>query len=198
MKDAIAQGLHAAYELTDRMRSSNELMVTIEVIADRVIEAYRRQNKVLVAGNGGSAAHAQHIAGELVSRLAFDRAPLAAVALTVDSSVLTAISNDYGYEEIFGRQIAGLGRAEDVFIALSTSGRSPNILRALTEARRRQLVCVGFTGRGGGDMPELCDLCLKIPSDDTPSIQEGHILCAHIICGLVERALFVPPAPRGG
>jgi D-sedoheptulose 7-phosphate isomerase len=198
VKDAIAEGLLAAHKTLDRMRSSDELAVTMAAIAQRCIEAYRRQNKVLVAGNGGSAAHAQHIAGELVSRLAFDRAPLAAIALTVDTSVLTAIGNDYGYEVIFERQIAGLGREQDVFIALSTSGRSRNILRALTEARRRRLVCIGFTGSGGGDMPQLCDLCLEIPAEDTPSIQEGHILCAHIICGLVERALFALPAPRGG
>jgi D-sedoheptulose 7-phosphate isomerase len=190
LNDLIGRQLRAAAEMIDRIRSTTELIATIEAIAVRCIKAYRSQNKVLVAGNGGSAAHAQHIAGELVSKLAFDRPALAAVALTVDTSVLTAIGNDYGYDRIFERQIAGLGRPNDVFIALSTSGRSPNILRALVEARRRELVCVGFTGRSGGEMPPLCDFCLCVPADETPSIQESHILCAHIICGLIERALF--------
>jgi D-sedoheptulose 7-phosphate isomerase len=145
---------------------------------------------VLLAGNGGSAADAQHIAGELVSKLAFDRPALCVVALSVDTSVLTAIGNDYGYEKIFERQIAALGRSGDVFIGISTSGRSPNILRALTEARRNELVCIGFTGLTGGNMSGLCDVCLRIPSDETPKIQEGHIVSAHIICALIERGLF--------
>ncbi len=186
----IAREIDKTAAVLDQLRSSSEFAVAIESIAGRCIQAYRTLNKVLLAGNGGSAADAQHIAGELVSRLNFDRPALAAVALTVDTSVLTAIGNDYGYEKVFERQIAGFGRPGDVFIAISTSGRSPNILRALAEARRNRLVCVGFTGRSGGDMPGLCDVCLRIPSDETPKIQEGHIVSAHIICGLVERALF--------
>jgi D-sedoheptulose 7-phosphate isomerase len=163
---------------------------TIETIAERCIAALRSGNKILLAGNGGSAADAQHLAGEFVSKLAFDRPGLAALALTVDTSVLTAIGNDYGYEKLFARQIDALGREGDVFIAISTSGRSPNIKLALAEARRKGVLCVGFTGAKGGDMPELCDICLKIPSDETPKIQEGHIVSGHIICGLVERVMF--------
>ena len=146
--------------------------------------------KLLLAGNGGSAADAQHLAGEMLSRLNYDRAPAAALALTTDTSVLTAIGNDYGYDRLFERQILGLGRAGDVFIAISTSGRSPNILRALEAARERRIVTVGFTGRTGGEMPLHCDLCLRAPSDSTPLIQQVHITAGHIICGLVEERLF--------
>ncbi len=146
--------------------------------------------KLLLAGNGGSAADAQHLAGEMLSRLNYDRAPAAALALTTDTSVLTAIGNDYGYDRLFERQIIGLGNAGDVFIAISTSGRSPNILRAIDAARKQQIVTVGFTGRTGGEMPPRCDLCLRAPSDSTPLIQQIHITAGHIICGLVEERLF--------
>ena len=146
--------------------------------------------KLLLAGNGGSAADAQHLAGEMLSRLNYDRAPAAALALTTDTSVLTAIGNDYGYDRLFERQILGLGRAGDVFIAISTSGRSPNILRALEVARERRIITVGFTGRTGGEMRSRCDLCLRAPSDSTPLIQQIHITAGHIICGLVEERLF--------
>ena len=146
--------------------------------------------KLLLAGNGGSAADAQHLAGEIVSRMNYDRAPAAALALTTDTSVLTAIANDYGYERLFERQILGLGCPGDVFIAISTSGRSPNILRALDAAREQRIITVGFTGRTGGEMPSRCDLCLRAPSDSTPLIQQIHITAGHIICGLVEERLF--------
>lgn len=146
--------------------------------------------KLLLAGNGGSAADAQHIAGEMVSRLNYDRAPTAALALTTDTSVLTAIGNDYGYESLFERQILGLGCRGDVFVAISTSGRSPNILRAIEAARRKLLTVVGFTGRSGGEMALHCDICLHAPSDSTPLIQQIHIMAGHIIRGLVEEYLF--------
>ena len=146
--------------------------------------------KLLFAGNGGSAADAQHLAGEMLSRLNYDRAPAAALALTTDSSVLTAIGNDYGYDRLFERQILGLGCPGDVFIAISTSGRSPNILRAIDVARQQRIVTVGFTGMTGGEMPSRCDMCLRAPSDSTPLIQQIHITAGHIICGLVEERLF--------
>ena len=146
--------------------------------------------KLLLAGNGGSAADAQHLAGEMLSRLNYDRAPAAALALTTDTSVLTAIGNDYGYDRLFERQILGLGSPGDVFIAISTSGRSPNILRAIDAAREQRILTVGFTGRTGGEMPSRCDLCLRAPSDSTPLIQQIHITAGHIICGLVEERLF--------
>jgi D-sedoheptulose 7-phosphate isomerase len=159
-------------------------------MVDRVAGALAAGNKVLLAGNGGSAADAQHLAGEFLSRLNYDRAPLAAVALTTDSSVLTAIGNDYGYDRLFERQVVGLGRPGDVLIAISTSGRSPNILRAVRAARAAGLAAFGCTGRGGGDMAELCDLCLRAPADSTPLIQQLHITAGHILCGLVEERLF--------
>jgi D-sedoheptulose 7-phosphate isomerase len=150
----------------------------------------KQGGKLLLAGNGGSAADAQHIAGEFVSRFAFDRPGLPAVALTTDSSILTAIGNDYGYEKLFARQVQALGQKGDVFIAYSTSGKSPNILLALEEARSRGLVCVGLTGNRGGPMGEICHHLLEVPSSDTPKIQEGHLVLGHILCGLVENAIF--------
>jgi D-sedoheptulose 7-phosphate isomerase len=149
--------------------------------------------KLLLAGNGGSAADAQHLAGEMLSRLNYDRAPAAALALTTDTSVLTAIGNDYGYDRLFERQILAVGCPGDVFIAISTSGRSRNILRAIDAAREQRIVTVGLTGRTGGGMPSRCDLCLHAPTDSTPLIQQIHITAGHIICGLVEERLF----PRG-
>lgn len=163
---------------------------TIEEIARVIATALGNGGKLLLAGNGGSAADAQHIAGEMLSRFRHDRAPIAALALTTDSSVLTAIGNDYGYEALFERQILGLGFAGDVFIAISTSGRSPNILRAIDVARQKDIVAVGFTGRSGGEMASLCDLCLRAPSDFTPIIQQIHITAGHIICGLLENQVF--------
>jgi D-sedoheptulose 7-phosphate isomerase len=165
----------------------------IRDIVEVTATALDKGHKLLLAGNGGSAADAQHLAGEMLSRLNYDRAPAAAIALTTDTSVLTAIGNDYGYERLFERQILGLGRAGDVFIAISTSGRSANILRAIDAARQKQIVTVGLTGRTGGEMASRCDICLHAPSDSTPLIQQIHITAGHIICGLVEERLF----PRG-
>ena len=165
----------------------------VQDIVEVTANALGDGHKLLFAGNGGSAADAQHLAGEIVSRMNYDRAPAAALALTTDTSVLTAIGNDYAYDRLFERQILGLGCPGDVFIAISTSGRSANILRAIDAARERRIVTVGLTGRTGGEMPSRCDLCLRAPSDSTPLIQQMHITAGHIICGLVEERLF----PRG-
>jgi D-sedoheptulose 7-phosphate isomerase len=165
-------------------------VAAIRDIVEVTASAIANGRKLLLAGNGGSAADAQHLAGEIVSRMNYDRAPAAALALTTDSSVLTAIGNDYGYDRLFERQILGVGCPGDVFIAISTSGRSPNILRAMDAARERGIFTVGFTGRSGGEMASRCDLCLKAPSDSTPLIQQIHITAGHIICGLVEERLF--------
>ena len=162
-------------------------------MATACIAALRVGRKILFAGNGGSAADAQHLAGELVSRFNYDRPGLAAFALTTDTSVLTAIGNDYGYERLFARQVEAVGNPGDVFIGISTSGRSPNILKALQAARAKGLVTVGLTGRSGGAMREWCDHCLSSPSDATPRIQEGHIAIGHTLCWLIEREIF----PRG-
>ena len=166
---------------------------TIRDIVEVTATALDKGHKLLLAGNGGSAADAQHLAGEMLSRFHYDRAPAAAIALTTDTSVLTAIGNDYGYERLFERQILGLGCAGDVFVAISTSGRSANILRAIDAAKTKKIITVGLTGRTGGEMSSRCDICLHAPSDSTPLIQQIHITAGHIICGLVEERLF----PRG-
>jgi D-sedoheptulose 7-phosphate isomerase len=153
-------------------------------------EALRRGNKLLFAGNGGSAADAQHLAAELVVRFKRDRPGLPALALTVDSSVLTAIGNDYGFEQLFSRQVQALGQAGDVFIALSTSGNSANILAAVPAAKAVGIHVVGMTGAQGGLLVQLADLCLCMPSDDTPRIQEAHTFLGHILCDLLEQNLF--------
>ncbi|WP_026442577.1 D-sedoheptulose 7-phosphate isomerase [Pseudacidobacterium ailaaui] len=159
-------------------------------IANAITEAFRSGHKLLVAGNGGSAADAQHIAGEFISRLFFDRAPLPAIALTTDTSVLTAVGNDYGYEKVFERQVLGLGVPGDVFLGISTSGKSPNVLTALAAARSRGLKTIGFTGKQGGPMSGLCDILLAVPSQKTAIIQQIHLTAAHMVCGIVEAKIF--------
>ena len=157
-----------------------------------LVDALAAGGKVLVFGNGGSAADSQHIAAELVSRFRRERGALAAIALTTDTSILTAIGNDYGFDQVFARQVLACGRKGDVFIGLSTSGTSPNVLRAFEAARELGLVSIGFTGNRGGPMRELCDHLIEVPAADTPRIQEGHLVLGHILCGLVERARFGP------
>lgn len=157
--------------------------------AQLMIESLRSGGKVLFCGNGGSAADAQHLAAELLGRFFLERAPLPAVALSVNSSTVTAIGNDYGYETVFERQLRGLGRAGDVLIGLSTSGNSENVIRAFEAARRMDIRVIGLTGQGGGRMAALCDLCLEVPSRSTPRIQEMHIAVGHIMCELAEAAL---------
>lgn len=166
--------------------------------AERMLEAAQRcstalaaGNKVLLCGNGGSAADAQHIAAELIGRFIDDRRSLPAVALTTDTSALTAIANDYGYEQVFSRQIEGLAVPGDVLIAISTSGNSTNVNRAAVSARERQCEVIGLSGKSGGALAALCDTALVVPSDITARIQESHILIGHILCDLIEQSLFV-------
>jgi D-sedoheptulose 7-phosphate isomerase len=166
---------------------------TMTAMADSIVVALRAGRKLLIAGNGGSAGDAQHIAGEFISRLMYDRAPLAAIALTVDTSVITATGNDYGYEHIFERQVLGLGQPGDVFLGISTSGKSPNVIRAFDAARDQALISIGFCGAVGGPMRDRCQHLLEAPSSKTAIIQQIHIVAAHIVCALVERAMF----PRG-
>jgi D-sedoheptulose 7-phosphate isomerase len=177
-------------ETLDRAANDQALRTAVVTIADVIANAFRKGGKLLLAGNGGSAADAQHIAGEFLSRLNFDRNPLPAIALSTDTSVLTSIGNDYGYDKVFERQIRGLGRQGDVFIAISTSGRSANILTALQAARAIGMITIGFTGSADVPMRPLCDHCLSAPSKETPLIQQIHIVAAHAICGLVERNMF--------
>ena len=176
------------------MLADAALLARVEAAAEACIHAMKRGNKLLLAGNGGSAADAQHIAGEFVSRFAFDRPGLPAIALTTDTSILTAIGNDYGYDKLFARQVQAHAQKGDIFIAYSTSGKSPNVIAALQEAKNLGVVCVGMTGNRGGPMKELCDHYLDVPSADTPKIQEGHAVLGHFLCGLVVRALFKAPA----
>jgi D-sedoheptulose 7-phosphate isomerase len=159
-------------------------------MAGSVIGAMRRGGKLLVCGNGGSAGDAQHIAGEFISRLMYDRAPLPAIALTTDTSVITATANDYGFEHVFARQVLGLGQPGDILLGISTSGTSLNVLRAFGAAREKSILCLGFTGARGGSMDEVCDLLLKAPSTMVSVIQQIHIVAAHIVCAVVERAMF--------
>jgi len=189
--DLVTEHFRRSCETLSRAAEDPQLRAVIHAIANAITDAFRAGRKLLIAGNGGSAADAQHIAGEFLSRLNFDRSPLPAVALTTDSSVLTAIGNDYGFERTFERQVRGLGRQGDVFIAISTSGRSANIVAALKAAREGGLTTIGFTGVvPNGTMQPFCDFCLAAPSAETPLIQQIHIIAAHAICGLVEHSLF--------
>ncbi|WP_149867930.1 D-sedoheptulose 7-phosphate isomerase [Cellvibrio sp. PSBB023] len=172
------------------IQADKALLNQVVSCAETIVETLRNGGKVLIAGNGGSAADAQHIAGEFVSRFHYDRPGLASIALTTDTSILTAIGNDYGYERLFSRQVQALGREGDVFIGISTSGNSANVIAAFQEAQQLKLKTIGFTGLMGGKMADMCDITLRMPSKETPKIQEGHIAIGHIICGLVEAAMF--------
>jgi len=173
-----------------RAAQDRALQELIAAIAQTIESSMRAGGKLLIAGNGGSAADAQHLAAEFLSRYLVDRRPLPALALTTDSSVLTAVGNDYGFEHVFERQVRGLGRPGDVFLAISTSGRSPNILRALETAREIGLVTIGFSGGEETEMRGLCRFFLAAPSRETAIVQQIHIVAGHAICALVERAML--------
>ncbi len=190
MKNVIQNSFIGSQQMLERMMHDELLINNLEEIAKTSVDCLKNGGKILLAGNGGSAADAQHIAGELVSRFEFDRPGLPAIALTTDTSILTAIGNDYGYEKLFGRQVQALGNKGDIFIGFSTSGRSKNILNALEESRRKGLISVGFGGDAGGLLPDLCDHLLLVPAQTTPKIQEGHLILGHILCGLIESSLF--------
>ena len=190
MNSYITAQISEAQRVMGAMLVDVVLTKNVEAAANACIASLQDGGKILLAGNGGSAADAQHIAGEFVSRFAFDRPGLPAIALTTDTSILTAIGNDYGYEKLFSRQVQAHGNRGDVFIGYSTSGTSPNVLQAFAEARTRGLVCIGFSGNRTGPMVELCDYLLTVPSASTPKIQEGHLVLGHILCGLVEAAIF--------
>jgi D-sedoheptulose 7-phosphate isomerase len=188
-KDPIAAHLAISRDALERTTRDAGLIETARKIADVMTGALRSGHKLLIAGNGGSAADAQHIAAEIIGRYKQDRAAFAAIALTTDTSALTAIGNDYGFEQIFARQVEGLGRRGDVLLALSTSGRSANILAALKAARQQGMVTVGFTGAQGTAMGASCDHLLAAPSDDTAVIQQIHLAFAHGICDVIEQTL---------
>ena len=194
MEDRINQFVQGEFDKTlanfNAMAADAGLRGQIAGAVALCVDALRNGNKILFAGNGGSAADAQHWAGELVSRFYYDRPGLPAIALTTDTSILTAIGNDYGYDYTFARQVEALGQEGDVLVAISTSGRSKNILRALDAAEQKGVKVIGFTGAGGGDMAGRCAICFQVPSTETPRIQEGHEFIGHLLCALIESEIF--------
>jgi D-sedoheptulose 7-phosphate isomerase len=188
--DPIAKHLQGSLAALQRAAQDDALLDVARTIAAAMIDALHSGNKILIIGNGGSAADAQHIAAEIIGRYRQDRPAYAAIALTTDTSALTSIANDYGFEQIFARQVEGLGQRGDVLLALSTSGKSANILAALRRARERGLVTIGFTGSKGETLRALCDHLLLAPSDDTPAIQQIHLAVAHGICDEIEQSMM--------
>jgi D-sedoheptulose 7-phosphate isomerase len=186
----LQDNLRHAIAAKEALLANPEERQRFALAAERVLAAYRQGGRLYIAGNGGSAADAQHLAAEFVSRFARDRAPLPAEALTVDSSILTAIGNDYGFEEVFARQVAGKMTAGDVFLGITTSGRSPNISRALLACRALGATSICFSGHDGGEVRALSDICILAPGATTAQIQEVHIVLAHTLCEYVEGALF--------
>ena len=198
MNDAIQRVIQSEFDKAvanmHALAADDALSAQIEDAVTLCIDALRNGKKLLFCGNGGSAADAQHWAGELVSRFYYDRPGLAAIALTTDSSILTAIGNDYGYDYVFARQVEALGQSGDVLVAISTSGNSPNVLRAADVARARDMQVIAFTGRSGGKLLPMSDICFRMPSDETPRIQEGHEFVGHLLCALIEAGIY----PRDG
>jgi D-sedoheptulose 7-phosphate isomerase len=194
LRTEVARFFSRSQQVLEAAGADRALVATAAEIAALITRTFRHGGKLLIAGNGGSAADAQHIAAEFVCRFKMERSPLPAIALTTDTSVLTAAGNDYGFEQVFARQIAGLGRPGDCFLALSTSGRSPNVLNALTTARDHGIATIGLTGEKGEAMRPSCDLLLSAPSAETDLVQQIHMVVAHAVCGIVERELFGTPA----
>lgn len=192
-QDFVADYLGQSVAAVQAYASDPAQTALLDRMTETVVACMRAGGKLLIAGNGGSAGDAQHIAGEFTGRMLYDRDPLPAVALTTDTSALTAIGNDYGFERVFERQVIGLGRPGDVVMGMSTSGNSPNVLLALDAARARGMATLGFAGASGGAMAGRVDLLLCAPSSLTPVVQQIHMVAAHILCSLVERAMF----PRG-
>ena len=176
-------------EVLQKIRTTGHLDLVNEA-GMRLAQIIKQGNKVLLAGNGGSAADAQHFAGEIVGRFLMERNAIPALSLCVDPSVMTCIGNDYGYEEVFARQVQGLGKEGDAFIGISTSGNSENIIRAITEARKKNMFVVGFLGKDGGKIKDLCDVALVVPSNSTPRIQEIHTFTVHLLCEMIEKEAF--------
>lgn len=190
MNQKIVDILRASVHVKEKLLADENLVHTIKIITEKVITAFNNGNKVLFCGNGGSAADAQHLAAEFSGRFYTDRNPLPSEALHCNTSYLTAVANDYGYEFVYSRLVKGMGREGDILIGLSTSGNSDNIYKAFEQARVMGITTVAFTGDGGGKLKELSDILMNVPSNDTPRIQECHITVGHIVCQLAEEALF--------
>jgi len=187
----IREQIEASLSVKQALLRDMASLSLLERLVRMCVDSLRRGGKVIFAGNGGSFADAQHLSAEFTSRFLFDRAPLASLALGTNNSSLSAIGNDYGYEQVFARELRAIAKPEDVFIPISTSGNSPNVLAAVQVARELDISTMGWTGQSGGRLKELCD-CLRIPSADTARIQECHIVVGHILCGLVEKEYFRP------
>jgi len=190
MESKIKSIIQSSINLKHKILNDTLLIDTVQNVVEQIIHCYENGGKVLFCGNGGSAADAQHLAAELSGRFYFDRHPLFAEALHVNTSYITAVANDYGFDEVFARLVLAMGNKNDMLIGLSTSGNSTNILRAFTEANSLGMITVGFTGESGGQLKDKCSYLINVPSTDTPRIQEVHILLGHIICELVEAKLF--------
>lgn len=190
MKENIRSIIQASIDCKIALSENEELISVIERAVEIITKAFRQGNKILFCGNGGSAADAQHLAAEFTGRFYKDRQALPAEALHVNTSYLTSVANDYGFDEVYSRMINGIGKKGDILVALSTSGNSANILNAVKTAKEKEMTVIGFTGQSGGEMKDACDLLLNVSSADTPRIQETHILAGHIICQLVESAYF--------
>lgn len=188
--NAILLEIQKTLTAVEAVAADSSLLEAVEKVGEICVKALNEGNKIMFCGNGGSAADSQHLSAELVSRLNYNRPGLCAIALTVDTSALTAIGNDYGFENAFSRQVEAVGQKGDVLIAISTSGNSPNILKAIHAAKEKGITVIGKTGKTGGKMAELCDIILKMPSTETPKIQECHMMLGHIYCSLIEEALF--------
>ena len=190
MEKIIEEHLRKSVELKTKILNDSSLLTMIKKVSLAIIEAYRNKKKLILFGNGGSAADAQHIAAELVNRFELERMALPAIALTTDTSVLTSIANDYDYSKVFARQAEALAEKGDVVIGISTSGTSLSVIKGMQAAKEKGAKTIGLTGENGGELAKIVDLVLKVPSNDTPRIQEAHITILHIICHLVERELF--------
>ena len=190
MKSRINKCIASSVESHTRVLKDVNLQENIEKIVKKSIAAFKSDKKMLLCGNGGSASDAQHIAAELSGRFYSDRPPLYAEAIHVNTSYITAVANDYGYESTYSRMVEAAGRDGDIFVGISTSGNSPNVVKAIQKANEIGMLTVGFTGRYGGKMQEICNIMIRIPSDDTPRIQEAHILVGHIVCQLIEEEMF--------
>lgn len=190
MKAYIKDQIKKSYETKISIYNNEVLLDTIEEVAKKCVALYKTDKKTILAGNGGSAADAQHIAAELVGRYGFDRPSIPSLALTTDTSNLTAIGNDYGYDAVFSRQLEGMGQKGDIFIGISTSGNSTNIIKAFEVAKQKGITTVALVGRDGGIMAKMADYAIVVPSDATPRIQESHILIGHILCDIIEKEIF--------
>ena len=186
----IKRNISDSIRIKQKLLQNDDIIVDIIKVADLIVEAFNKGNKLLFCGNGGSAADAQHLAAEFSGKYYLNRPPLHAEALHTDTSFMTAVSNDFSFDEVYARLIKGIGKEGDILIGMSTSGNSKNVIKALEEAKKKNIITIGFTGKANGNMKSYCDYLINIPSDDTPRIQECHLMLGHAICELVENELF--------